>query len=123
MKTIRLDGGCTLYGYAFGKAPAKPNEIIGEGMPACIPGNVENALMDAGLLPNVYEGTNVEKTRGFELYDWWYVKDFDVDVLPENTENVLVFDGVDTYAEYFVNGEKNVDERLGRNFNRVLLYS
>ena len=106
MKIIRLDGACRLYPYQMGTAPKHPNEIVGEGLSSSIPGNVEIDLMNAGLLPDVYKDANVEKTREFELYDWWYVKEFDVDALPCDSEQVLVFDGVDTYAEYFLNGVK-----------------
>lgn len=106
MKAINLDGACKLYGYRAGTAPCHPREITGEGISSHIPGNVEIDLMNAGLLPNIYQGTNVERTRELELYDWWYVKDFEVDDLCSEDEAVLVFEGVDTYAEYFLNGEK-----------------
>lgn len=106
MKTITLNGTCKLYPYPLGTAPSHPSGIAGEGLVAQIPGNVEIALMEAEILPNIYQGENVEKTRAFELYDWWYVKEFTVDELPCDCEHALVFDGVDTYAEYFLNGEK-----------------
>ncbi|MBQ7770082.1 MAG: hypothetical protein IJ373_02730 [Clostridia bacterium] len=117
MHVIKLDGACQLYGYKVGTAPKHPNEISGESIAASIPGNVEIDLMNAGLLPNIYQGVNVEKARAFELYDWWYVKEFDVDALPCDTEHFLVFDGVDTYAEYFLNGE-----RLGESDNMLIAH-
>ena len=106
MKTIKLDGVCTLYAYKTGTAPNVPQDIVEKGIPSNIPGNIEIDLMNAGILPNIYQGVNVEKTREFELYDWWYIKDFVVDVLPQDEDVFLVFDGVDTYAEYFLNGVK-----------------
>lgn len=106
MKKIILNGACKLYAYKTGAAPAHPNNIVGEGIPSKIPGNVEIDLMNAGILPDIYQGTNVERTKEFELYDWWYIKDFEIDKLPQEDEAFLVFDGVDTYAEYFVNGSK-----------------
>ena len=106
MKVVNIDGACTLYAYKTGTAPTQPSEITGEGIAAHIPGNVEIDLMNAGLLPDIYKAANVEKTRAFELYDWWYVKNFEVDELPDDTDKFLVFDGVDTYAEYFLNGVK-----------------
>lgn len=106
MNVISLNGACQLYGYQSGTAPASPNGITGESIAANIPGNVEVALMNAGLLPNIYQGANVEKARAYELYDWWYVKEFTVGDLPSDTDRFLVFDGVDTYAEYFLNGVK-----------------
>ncbi len=106
MKLIKLDGACTLYAYKTGTAPDTPQKITGEGIPSRIPGNIEIDLMNADMLPNIYQGVNVEKTREFELYDWWYVKEFEVEAPVNDTDAVLVFDGVDTYAEYFLNGVK-----------------
>lgn len=106
MKVIKLNGACQLYAYKTESAPMHPQDIAGEGIPSNIPGNVEIDLMNAGILPNIYQGTNVGRTREFELYDWWYVKEFAVEGFPQEDEAFLVFDGVDTYAEYFLNGIK-----------------
>ena len=106
MRVINLDGACKLYGYKSGTAPTSPKDIVGDYIPSNIPGNVEIDLMKANLLPNIYQGTNVELTRAYELYDWWYVKDFEVQDLWQDKDIFLVFDGVDTYAEYFLNGVK-----------------
>ena len=106
MKVITLNGGAKLYGYKTGFAPALPQDVTGEFIPSNIPSNIEIDLMNAGLLPNIYEKNNVEKTRAYELHDWWYIKDFTVDEIPADSEAFLVFDGVDTYADYFLNGVK-----------------
>ena len=106
MKVLKLDGDCLLYAYKLNTAPLSPEEITGKGIPSHIPGNVEIDLMNAGLLPDIYYGANVERTREFELYNWWYVKDFEVENLPRGEDSFLVFDGVDTYAEYFLNNVK-----------------
>ena len=106
MITFKLDGDCTLYAYPAGTAPRLPEEVTGKGIPSHIPGNIEIDLMQAGILPDIYKHANVERTREYELYDWWYLKDFTLDILPEAKDSVLVFDGVDTYAEYFLNGAK-----------------
>ena len=117
MKTIKLDGVCTLYAYKTGTAPDAPQDIVGNGIPSNIPGNVEIDLMNAGVLPNIYQGANVEKTREFELCDWWYVKDFDIDEVPCDSDSFLVFEGVDTYAEYFLNGI-----RIGESDNMLIAH-
>lgn len=106
MNVIKLNGTCQLYAYKMGEAPVRPQDVTGDSIPSNIPGNVEIDLMNAGLLSDIYQGENVESTKDFELYDWWYIKDFKIDTLPQNNDAVLVFDGVDTYAEYFVNGTK-----------------
>ncbi|MBR1974303.1 MAG: hypothetical protein IKA20_00460 [Clostridia bacterium] len=115
MKAIKLDGNCKLYMYKAGEAPMYPQDIVGESIPSHIPGNVEIDLMNAGILPNIYQATNVESTRELELCDWWYVKDFEVSELPENSDIFLVFDGVDTYAEYFLN-----DVKIGESDNMLI---
>lgn len=94
MKVIKLDGKCDLYAYKMGAAPMFPKDITGDAIASQIPGNVEIDLMNAGILPNIYKDANVEKTREFELYDWWYVKEFEIDSLVDDTEAFLVFDGV-----------------------------
>ena len=106
MKTIKLDGECKLYAYKTGQAPMRPQDISGDYIPSRIPGNVEIDLMNAGLLPNIYQGANVQLTRKFELHEWWYVKEFCVEEPFQKDEAFLVFNGVDTYAEYFLNGTK-----------------
>ena len=106
MRTIKLDGDCKLYAYPTGTAPSVPEEVKGEGIPSHIPGNIELDLMNAGILPDIYRDANVELTRAYELHDWWYSKDFSLDTLPDDEDAFLVFDGVDTYAEYFLNGTK-----------------
>ena len=106
MKVFNLDGACTLYAYQSGTAPLLPEEVSGKGIPSHIPGNIEIDLMNAGMLPDIYRHTNVERTREYELYDWWYIKDFTLEKLPREQDSFLVFDGVDTYAEYFLNGTK-----------------
>ena len=106
MKVLKLDGNCQLYPYPNGTAPTTPDGVSGAFIPSKIPSNIEVDLMAAGLLPDIYQGENVEKTRAFELYDWWYIKDFSVEELPSGEDAFLVFDGVDTYADYFVNGIK-----------------
>ena len=105
-KVVLLNGQYKLYAYENGTAPKLPKDIQIEGLDAVIPENVETTLMRAGLLPDIYQGTNVEYTRKFELYDWWYVRDFQVDDIGNECDAVLMFDGVDTYAEYFLNGKK-----------------
>ena len=115
MRIIKLDGDCKLYAYKTGEAPKLPQDIEGKAIASKIPGNVEIDLMNAGILPNIYQGTNVERAREIELYDWWYVKEFEVDFAFADTDTFLVFDGVDTYAEYYLNGE-----RLGYSDNMLI---
>lgn len=106
MQKFNLNGEWKLYPYKEGQAPLKPSEIKGDSLTATVPGNVETALIKANVLPDIYKNDNVEKARAFELYDWWYVKDFQTESLPTDCDSFLVFEGVDTYAEYYLNGVK-----------------
>ena len=75
---------------------------------ATVPGNCELDLVNAGLLPPMEIGLNVMQLRPYEAYQWLYTKTFDapaVDV-KSGSRAALVFGGVDTLADIFLNGEK-----------------
>lgn len=72
---------------------------------ATIPSVVQLDLLNAGLIEDPFYGTNEEKIAWIELENWEYQKDFEVseDLLQQEAIE-LVFEGLDTYAEVFVNG-------------------
>ena len=75
---------------------------------ATVPGNCELDLVNAGLLPPMEVGLNVLKLRPYEAYQWLYTKTFEapaVDV-KAGCRATLVFGGIDTLADIFLNGEK-----------------
>ena len=75
---------------------------------ATVPGNCELDLVNAGLLPPMEVGLNVLKLRPYEAYQWLYTKTFEapaVDV-KAGCRATLVFGGIDTLADVFLNGEK-----------------
>lgn len=113
MKRIDLNGEYRLYTFAHSNAPDCPARLSGESLPAVVPGNVELDFQRAGLLPEVFFGTNVRKAKELELQDFWYVKRFSLAELPPRAQ--LCFDGVDTVAEYFLNGVK-----LGKSENMLI---
>jgi len=69
-----------------------------------VPGNVEPLLVEAGLLKDCMPADNVRATERFQFVDdWTYETVFDApDDLREDTE--LVFEGIDTLAEIYLNG-------------------
>ncbi len=68
-----------------------------------VPGDVFSALIDKGLMPHPYVGRNELLFRELEERDWIYRKVFRVeDTHVENVE--LVFEGVDTVADVYLNG-------------------
>ena len=75
---------------------------------ATVPGNCELDLVNAGLLPPMEVGLNVRLLRPYEACQWLYTKTFEapsVDV-KGGCRAELVFGGIDTLADVFLNGEK-----------------
>ena len=52
-----------------------PDEILSSGIkpiPAAIPGNVEVDMQNAGIVPELFFGTNILKLEDYELLDYWF---------------------------------------------------
>ncbi len=75
--------------------------------PAQIPGTVHTDLMAADVIPDPFFGTNELQMQWIDKEDWVYRTTFDV---PKSTlkkdHHKLVFEGLDTYADVFLNGKK-----------------
>ena len=99
MKTYSLNGEWKLKG-----KPQESNEDF-ICLTATVPGEVQLDLSRENYLPaDLYKGMNITETEKYECYEWWYERTF---MSPEETENVfLKFDGVDCFAEYYLNTEK-----------------
>ncbi len=75
-----------------------------------VPCNVEDALMAAGELPNILKDNAVQKTREIEFFNWLFEKEFTLS--KEDLPRLyLLLDGADTFAEYYLNGEKIGESR------------
>lgn len=75
-------------------------------IPAAVPGNFELDLQAAGILPaDLYMGQAVWDLQKWEATHVWYMIPFDLD---ENADErtFLRFEGIDTVADIFLNGEK-----------------
>ncbi|MCY2930654.1 MAG: hypothetical protein NTV86_14385 [Planctomycetota bacterium] len=73
---------------------------------AVVPGEIHLDLMRAGLMPEPTVGNNAPLCRWPETKSWWYRTTFEVG--PEflgHERQWLVFDGLDLYAQVFVNGQ------------------
>lgn len=72
---------------------------------AVVPGDIHKDLMNVGVISDPYYSDNSNNCKWVAETDWVYTKEFTVDEL----ENVtyLVFDGIDTVSEIYLNG-KNV---------------
>ncbi|MCF6133302.1 beta-mannosidase [Flavobacterium wongokense] len=73
--------------------------------PAKVPGTVHTDLLANKLIPEPFFGTNEKQLQWIENEDWEYQSSFSVSKDELNSEHsVLVFEGLDTYAEVFLNG-------------------
>ena len=78
-----------------------------EWMPATVPGTVHTDLVKNNKIPDPFYRDNESKVQWVDREDWEYKTSFDVDTLKQPNGNAeLVFEGLDTYAEVYLNGTK-----------------
>lgn len=75
-----------------------------EWMPAQVPGCVHTDLLRLGKIPDPFYGTNEKEVQWIDKKDWEYRTTFDIESSLYTQEHLeLVFDGLDTYADVYVN--------------------
>ncbi|MBZ0298157.1 MAG: beta galactosidase jelly roll domain-containing protein [Anaerolineae bacterium] len=91
-----LDAGCTGQGYDDG-----------DWLATAVPGDVHKTLIANGLIPDPFYDQNESACVWMEDQEWWYRLQFAApDVPPHPDERLeLVFQGVDTFATMWLNGE------------------
>ena len=73
---------------------------------ANVPGTVHTDLLANKLIPDPYYRDNESKLQWVDKADWEYKMVFNVDAGTFAMKNIeLVFDGLDTYADIFLNGK------------------
>lgn len=78
-----------------------------EWYPATVPGTIHTDLLNNKLVSDPFSGDEEGKQQWIENESWQYKTIFEVDAVLLKSDNVdLVFYGLDTYAEVFLNGEK-----------------
>jgi len=70
---------------------------------ASIPGNFELDLYNNGIIEDPYFGMNILKIQAFEDCHVWYFTEFQAERIP-NLDAFIVFEGIDTYADIYLNG-------------------
>lgn len=76
-----------------------------EWLAAEVPGTVHQDLLTHGKLPDPFYGMNEEKIQWVEKEDWLYRTSFVLSEEEMGAEGAfLVFEGLDTYADVFLNG-------------------
>jgi beta-mannosidase len=74
---------------------------------ATVPGSVHTDLLANGLIPDPYVGAPEAGLQWIGLAQWEYRTTFDVDrSTRKRGHNELVFEGLDTFADIYLNGEK-----------------
>ncbi len=104
MKTVSLNGKWKLR--FFEQDSVKHSEVNALPSVLCsVPGNVELDLSEAGILPkDLFMGENIKEAEKYETYEWWYESHFDAPDLGDCKRVKLHFEGVDCFAEYYING-------------------
>jgi len=88
-------------GWTFGESRF-PNRYTAQ-----VPGVVQTDLLRHGLIDDPYVGMNERKVQWVDKEDWIYETTFWVDEHLRTAEHVeLCFDGLDTYADVFLNDAK-----------------
>ena len=109
-KRLTLDGDWTLacgYHWDFDKSIVSLDAAKSSGLkilPAKVPGNFELDLERAGVCGEIFYGDNIYSMYDCENMDALYSRRFTYE--PEkNTRAVLVCEGLDCFAEVFIDGE------------------
>ena len=69
-----------------------------------VPGTVQGALILQKLVPHPYIGLNEKNIQDLENKSWIYIKEFELDNLPTEENVELVFEGIDTLSDIYLNG-------------------
>ena len=79
-----------------------------EWMPATVPGTVHTDLLKNNKIPDPFYRDNESKVQWVDREDWEYKTSFDVDSfkLKNDAHAEMVFEGLDTYADVYLNGTK-----------------
>lgn len=84
--------------------PVEKRRVASE---ATVPGNVEIELERLGLIEDCMPADEEFATHDFErVDDWTFERMFDAPVIQDGWTQEIVFEGVDTIAEVYLNGEK-----------------
>ena len=75
-----------------------------EIIPATVPGNFELDLYEAGKIQDPYFADNVLKMQEYEDRHLWFSREFESSF--DESSAFLVFEGIDTFADIFLNGRK-----------------
>ena len=83
-------------------------DTLGIDLQVNLPSEAHADLYAAGLIPHPYgEGDEEQQLQWIPQHQWDYSLKFDIDNKVWNQDNIdLIFNGLDTYADVWLNGEK-----------------
>ncbi|MCL5097486.1 MAG: hypothetical protein M1608_08155, partial [Candidatus Omnitrophica bacterium] len=107
---VRLDGtwqACPEPLTCIGESGLARVQSASDGwIPAQVPGEIHLDLVKAGKMPDPAVGLNMPQCRWTKTNSWWYRTSFELEAGFQRFERQrLVFDGLDLYAQVFVNGK------------------
>ena len=110
-ETVDLDGAWKLTTFpqpvdGAVRALPLPSGLATRTYAATVPGCCEMELVKAGELPDPYVSTNALAFRAVYGNQWLYERTFDCPKRAPGERVVLVFDGIDTLADVFLNGKR-----------------
>ncbi|MBS0431161.1 MAG: glycoside hydrolase family 2 protein [Proteobacteria bacterium] len=101
-----LDSGWQ-FRLAPGDAHAAQHPQAARWLPATVPGSAQTDLLARKLIPDPYWRDNEAKVQWAGWSNWQYRMRFDVDAATLARGHVeLVFDGLDTFADVYLNGRR-----------------
>lgn len=84
------------------------DELENSGIPeiaGSVPGNFELDLLNANLIDDPFIGMNIADLVKWESFHFWYGRSFSI-TRPRDSQPWLLFEGVDCYADVYLNGRK-----------------
>ena len=76
---------------------------------ATVPGDVHNDLLNSSVIPDPYYSDNANNCAWVAEQDWIYEKKFNITEEMLQDKIKLVFDGIDTFSEIYINDVKIAD--------------
>jgi beta-mannosidase len=93
-------------GWQFRAVANTDRSDVKEWHPAQVPGVIHTDLLHSGLIPDPFDRDNEFHLQWIGLADWEYQTTFQLDAAALTHDHIdLVFDGLDTFADVYLNGD------------------